>query len=109
MYMNQVYFGSGAWGVQNASRKYFGKDVGDINLSEAATLDGIINRPSALDPYKNMDGAIDRRNVVLTQMKKLNLISEEEYQQAIDEKIVLDDKGGDPLKGKYPYYVDAVI
>ena len=38
MYMNQVYFGSGAWGVQNASRKYFGKDVQDITLSEAAML-----------------------------------------------------------------------
>src|SRR5690606_32439510 len=95
--------------VQNASRKYFGKDVEQITLSEAATLAGIINRPSALDPYKNYEGAINRRDVVLGQMKKFNFISEEQYNEAIAEKIVLDNKGGDPLKGKYPYYVDAVI
>ncbi|MBW8349620.1 penicillin-binding protein 1A [Bacillus sp. IITD106] len=109
MYMNQVYFGSGAYGVQNASRKYFGKDVENITLSEAAMLAGIINRPSALDPSKNYEGAMKRRDVVLGQMKKYNMISEQQYKDAVAEKIVLDDKGGDPLKGKYPYYVDAVI
>nr|WP_144924226.1 penicillin-binding protein 1A [Paenibacillus bovis] len=109
MYMNQIYFGSGAWGVQNASRKYFGKDVQDITLSEAAMLAGIINRPSALDPYKNLQGALDRRDVVLGQMKKYEMISEDEYEAAIQETITIRDKGGDPLKGKYPFYVDAVI
>ncbi|MBS4193530.1 transglycosylase domain-containing protein [Lederbergia citri] len=109
MYMNQVYFGSGAYGVQNASRKYFGKDVENITLSEAATLAGIINRPTALDPNNNYDGAMKRRDVVLGQMKKYNMISDQQYQDAVAEKIVLNDKGGDPLKGKYPYYVDAVI
>ena len=57
MYLNQVFFGSGGWGVQNASRKYFGKDVEYVTLSEAAMLAGIINRPSALDPYKNYEAA----------------------------------------------------
>ncbi|MBS4210719.1 penicillin-binding protein 1A [Bacillus sp. FJAT-50079] len=109
MYMNQVYFGSSSWGVQNASRKYFGKDVDQISLSEAAMLAGIINRPSALDPYKNMEGALERRNLVLEQMKKLNMITDEELEQALQQTIVLKDKGGDPLKGKYPYYTDAVI
>ncbi|MCR2821095.1 transglycosylase domain-containing protein [Lederbergia panacisoli] len=109
MYMNQVYFGSGAWGVQNASKKYFGKDVEQITLSEAAMLAGIINRPSALDPYKNYEGATKRRDVVLGQMKNFNFISDQQYKEAIAEKIVLNNKGGDPLKGKYPYYVDAVI
>ena len=109
MYLNQVYFGSGAWGVQNASKKYFGKDVEDVTLSEAAMLAGIVNRPTALDPYKNFDGAIERRNVVLKQMLEFEMISDSDYQKARKEKIVLDDKGGDPLKGKYPYYVDAVL
>ncbi|HEY4553905.1 MAG TPA: penicillin-binding protein 1A [Bacillaceae bacterium] len=109
MYMNQVYFGSGAWGVQNASRKYFGKDVGDVTLSEAAVLAGIINRPTALDPYKNYEGAMDRRDVVLGQMKKYGMITEAEYKDAIAENIQLENKGGDPLKGKYPYYTDAVL
>ncbi|MDQ6332770.1 hypothetical protein, partial [Campylobacter jejuni] len=47
--------------------------------------------------------------VVLSQMKTFAMISTEEYEAAIKEEIVLDNKGGDPLKGKYPYYVDAVI
>lgn len=109
MYLNQVYFGSGAWGVQNASRKYFGKDVEYLSLSEAAMMAGIINRPSALDPYKNYDGAVERRNTVLGQMKKFEMITAQQYDDAIQENIVLKDSGGDPLKGKYPYYVDAIM
>lgn len=109
MYMNQVYFGSGAYGVQNASKKYFGKSIDQVTISEGAMLAGIINRPSALDPYKNMEGALDRRDLVLSQMKKYEMISESEYDQAVNETIVLSDSGGDPLKGKYPHYVDAVI
>src|SRR5699024_4486974 len=109
MYMNQVYFGSGAYGVQNASKKYFGKSIDQVTISEGAMLAGIINRPSALDPYKNMEGALDRRDLVLSQMKKYEMISESEYDQAVNETIALSDSGGDPLKGKYPHYVDAVI
>lgn len=109
MYLNQVYFGSGAWGVQNASRKYFGKDVDNLTLSEAAMMAGIINRPSALDPYKNLEGAVERRNIVLGQMKKFEMISEQQYEEAIQATTVLKNSGGDPLKGKYPYYVDAVM
>ncbi len=109
MYVNQAFFGSGGWGVQNASKKFFGKDVSQITLSEAAMLAGIVNRPSALDPYKNYDASVERRNLVLKQMLKFEMISESEYQEAVNEKIVLEDKGEDPLKGKYPYYVDAVL
>lgn len=109
MYLNQVYFGSGAWGVQKAAKKYFAKDIHEITLSEAALLAGMLKSPSALDPYKNYDGAIERRNVVLAQMKKLDMISEKQYQDAIAEEIVLQDGGGDPLQGKYPSYVDAVL
>ena len=109
MYLNQVYFGNGSWGVQNASRKYFGKDVQYLTLSESALLAGVVNRPTALNPYKNMEGAVERRNLVLKQMKKYGMITEEEYNQATQETMVLKDKGGDPLRGKYPYYTDAVI
>ncbi|MFD1707308.1 transglycosylase domain-containing protein [Siminovitchia sediminis] len=109
MYLNQVYFGSGAWGVQNAALKYFAKDVEELTLSESAMLAGIVNRPSALDPYKNYEGAVKRRDLVLNQMLKYEMISESTYHDAVKEQIVLKDGGGDPLKGKYPYYVDAVL
>lgn len=109
MYLNQVFFGHSAWGVQNASRTYFGKDVEEIDLSEAATLAGIVNAPSALDPYNHMDRAIKRRNTVLGAMKKYGMISDKEYENAKKEQLVLEDRGRDPIKGKYPYYVDAVL
>ncbi|WP_100403381.1 transglycosylase domain-containing protein [Bacillus sp. FJAT-42315] len=109
MYLNTIYFGSGSWGVQNASKKYFGKDVSELTLSESALLAGVIKAPSVLDPYKNMDKSIARRNVVLDQMVKYGFITSEEAQEAKYEEISLEDKSGDPLKGKYPHYADAVI
>ncbi|MGE8205100.1 transglycosylase domain-containing protein [Heyndrickxia sp. NPDC080065] len=109
MYLNQVFFGHGAWGVQKASQTYFGKDVEEIDLSEAATLAGLVNAPSALDPYNHMERAINRRNVVLGAMKKYDMITDKQFEEAKKEKLVLSKKEGDTLKGKYPYYVDAAL
>ncbi|MFZ7944659.1 MULTISPECIES: transglycosylase domain-containing protein [Bacillaceae] len=109
MYINQVYFGSGAWGIANASKKYFNKDVKDISVSEAAMLAGLLHAPNYLDPYKNYDLAIKRRNVVLGKMKELGFISAQEVETAKKEKISLNDGGGSFVERKYPYYVDAVL
>ncbi|WP_240620374.1 transglycosylase domain-containing protein [Peribacillus acanthi] len=110
MYLNQIYFGHGAWGINNASQVYFGKKVNDITPSEAALLAGLIKAPSTLDPYKNYEKAIKRRNVVLAAMKQHGLLENSQYEEAVKEEIVMDEKkSGDPLKGKYPYYVDHVI
>ncbi|WP_048716900.1 PBP1A family penicillin-binding protein [Bacillus sp. 522_BSPC] len=109
MYLNHVYFGSGAWGISQASLKYFNKDIKEVSISEAALLAGILQAPSALDPYNNYDGAISRRNVVLKKMLDLNEITEKEYQKAVKEKIVLENGGGSFIEREYPYFVDAVI
>lgn len=109
MYLNQVYFGSGAWGIQQASKKYFHKDIQDTSISEAALLAGLLQSPSALDPYKHYDRAIKRRNVVLGKMNELGMITDEELNAAKKEKIALDDGGGSFIKRDYPYYVDAVL
>lgn len=109
MYLNTIYFGSGAWGVETASKKYFGKGANDLTIAEAAMLAGIIKAPSALDPYKNLEGAVERRNVVLNQMVKHGYITQEEAAAAKEENVNLEDTSGDPLAGKYPYYTDAVI
>ncbi|KAB7704924.1 PBP1A family penicillin-binding protein [Bacillus aerolatus] len=109
MYLNTIYFGSGSWGVQNASKKYFGKSASELTLSESAMLAGIIKAPSVLDPYKNLEKATARRNLVLDQMAKYGYITSEEAENAKNKQTVLDDTSGDPLKGKYPYYADAVI
>jgi penicillin-binding protein 2A len=109
MYLNQVYFGSGAWGIGNASKKYFNKNIQDVSLSEAALLAGLLHAPNYLDPYRNYDGAITRRDVVLAKMKDLGMITAAEYKQAKNEKIRLHDGGGSFVERKYPYYVDAVL
>ncbi|WP_462409709.1 PBP1A family penicillin-binding protein [Neobacillus sp. Marseille-QA0830] len=109
MYLNQVYFGGGAWGIGNASKKYFNKNIEDVSISQAALLAGLLHAPDYLNPYKNYDEAIQRRNVVLAKMKELNMISDAEYTQAKAEKITLHDGGGSNVERKFPYYVDAVL
>ncbi len=56
-----------------------------------------------------MEKATQRRNLVLAQMKKQGYITTQQYEKAINEKVVLNDKGGDPFRGKFPYYVDQVF
>ncbi|MBA4536534.1 PBP1A family penicillin-binding protein [Bacillus aquiflavi] len=109
MYLNQVYFGSGAWGIDSAAQKYFAKEVSELTISEAALLAGLLKSPSALDPFKHYERAIERRDVVLGQMKEYDLITKDQYEKAKKEKIVLKDGGSNFAKGKYPYYVDAVL
>lgn len=109
MYLNQIYFGNGAYGIKQAASKYFAKDVQDLSISESALLAGLIKAPSALNPYDHMQKAIVRRNLVLLQMRKQGYISNAQYEKARQEKVVLDDKGGDPFRGKFPYYVDQVL
>jgi penicillin-binding protein 1A len=82
MYLNQIYFGNGAYGVESASRAYFGKHVQDLNLAECAMLAGLPRSPNTYNPYRNLERAVRRRNLVLTQMQRLGFISAEEAEQA---------------------------
>lgn len=109
MYLNQIYFGDGAWGIKHAAHNYFGKDVKDLSISESALLAGLIKAPSALNPYHHLEKATQRRNLVLAQMKKQGYITNQQFDQALNEKVILNDKGGDPFRGKYPHYVDQVF
>ncbi len=68
MYLNQIYLGHGAYGVESASQVYFGKHVWELNVCEAAVLAGLPKAPSRYDPYKNIEGATQRRNAVLQSM-----------------------------------------
>ncbi len=89
MYLNQVYFGKGAYGVQQAARIYFSKNVYELTLAESAMLAGLIKSPSYYSPIKNYDRAIKRRNLVLKRMLKLGYISKEEYEKAISEPLIV--------------------
>ena len=109
MYLNQVYFGSGSWGIGQASKKYFNKPIDQVSISEAALLAGLLQSPSATDPYRHYQRAIDRRDVVLYKMKELGMISNSDYKTAKTETIKLVDGGGSFIDRKFPYYVDAVL
>ncbi|EUJ33614.1 penicillin-binding protein [Listeria floridensis FSL S10-1187] len=109
MYLNRSYFGNGEWGVENASKKYFGKSAADLTVPEAAMIAGLLQAPSAYDPYKHLDKATKRRNIVLKTMQENNKISEKEYKEYSTTKVALSSKATDPLANKYPWYVDAVI
>lgn len=86
-YMNRIYFGSGLFGVETASRAYFAKPAAKLNLAEAATLAGIIRSPNRLSPFQNPEGALRQRNVVLKQMEDLGLITTAEASKARGEPL----------------------
>ena len=109
MYLNQVYFGSGAWGIGQASKIYFNKDVQELTISESSLLAGLLQAPSARDPFRYYDRAIERRNVVLGKMKEHSMITDKEYKQAIAEQIKLHEGKSATVERQYPYYVDAVL
>lgn len=109
MYLNQVYFGSGAWGISNASKRYFNKEINEVTISEAAMLAGLLQSPNYLDPTENYDAAMKRRDVVLSKMNELGLITKDQYTAAKDEKIKINSGSGSLVERKYPYYVDAVL
>jgi penicillin-binding protein 1A len=95
LYLNQIYFGHGAYGVQEASRVYFSKNVEHLNLAQAGLLAGLPQRPSSLDPYRYPERARKRRRYVLGQMLKLNKISQAEHDDAEHGPIEVDWKAGE--------------
>ncbi|MFD0868211.1 transglycosylase domain-containing protein [Paenibacillus residui] len=109
LYLNNVYFGEGSWGVQSASKRYFGKEVGELSLEEAALLAGLPKAPTHYSPLKDREKALERRNTVLALMREQQYISEEEYQMAVSAPIVLSVAQEEGLQGKYPSYRDYVI
>lgn len=79
LYLNQIYFGNGAWGIGQASRSYFGKEATELRVSEAAMLAGLVQRPSAYDPTRNPDAAEARRRYVLGRMLANKYVDQETY------------------------------
>jgi penicillin-binding protein 1A len=82
LYLNRVYFGSGAYGIEQASQRYFGKSARQISLPEAALLAGLVKSPSRLAPTRNFDGAEERAQTVLAAMADLRFISDASAQAA---------------------------
>ncbi|MFH0777372.1 MAG: PBP1A family penicillin-binding protein [Candidatus Eisenbacteria bacterium] len=106
MYLNQIYFGDGAYGVQAASRIFFAKNVEELTLPESALLIGIVRNPGEYSPRRHPETALNRRNLVLKIMHNEGLITDEEYSSALGTPL-----GVTPSKmsaNQSPYFVETV-
>ncbi len=108
MYLNKIYFGEGAYGIQSAAQTYFDKDVSDLTAADAALLASIVRAPSIYSPYRDEETALNRRNTILSQMAEYGFISSEEAVAAKAEPSNI--KEGSPAGRQYPYpyFVDYV-
>lgn len=88
-YINNIYFSNGCYGIEAASQKYFSRSVSDLDLSETAFLCAIPNNPSIYDPLTHADKTIERRNLILQNMMDDGIINEQQYTDAVNEKITL--------------------
>ncbi len=110
MYLNKIYMGEGAYGVQAAAQTYFNKDISDINsLNEAATLAALPKAPSAYSPFDNPEAAKSRRNLILDNMARYGLADQAEVEKVKQEEIPLHQDGPNQSRYPYPYFVDYVI
>ena len=108
-YLNTVYFGEGAYGVESAARIYFSTSAKALDLPQSALIAGLVQSPSRLDPYVNPKGAVVRRNEVLARMLANGYITPAQYKAAAAAKLVLK-RDRTPPDGIYyaPYFVAAV-
>jgi penicillin-binding protein 1A len=107
LYCNQMYFGHGVYGVQSASRLYFGKAAKDLTLDEAAMIAGILQGNVRQSPYVNMDAALRRRNYTLGRMAEVGFITVEEAEAARKKPIVMrGEPSGHPSAA--PYFLEEV-
>lgn len=109
MYMNNVYLGAGAYGVEGAAQIYFDKHLKDCDLAELALIAGLPQAPSVYSPFNNMDLAVKRRNQVLLRMYKMRYITKDEYTKAKDEKVKLAKMPQYYTTNKAPYFCDYVM
>ena len=107
-YINKVYMSNGNYGMQTAAQNYYGKDLKDLSLPQLALLAGMPQAPNQYDPYSHPEAALDRRNLVLSEMKGQGYISAEQYEKSINTPIT---DGLQSLKSvnSYPAYMDNYL
>lgn len=108
MYLNQIYFGQGAYGVQAAAKTYFNKNAEELTLPECAMLAGIPKSPNYYSPFNNLKASKNRQEVVLNQMVKYQYIDSETAAKAKAANIELADRAGAKSRQLASYFVDYV-
>ncbi len=107
MYLNQIYFGAGAWGIEAAAEAYFGEPASQLTLAQAALLAALPVAPARYNPRRNPDGARERRDLVLQKMASQGMISRERARAARDEDLKLA-RRRTAREEAAPYFMDAV-
>ncbi len=107
IYLNQIYLGEGAHGVEAAANTYFGKSARDLSLAEVSLLAGLPQAPSKYSPMHHFKRAVARQKYVLNRMAADGYISAEEAKAAFDEQLTIREKSS-PRKTAYGYYLDGV-
>lgn len=110
LYLNTIYMGAGAYGVEAASQGYFGIPVSQVDLPQAALLAGVIQSPSRHDPRKHPDSALKRRNLVLSEMHNQGLITKSQFEDAKETpiEVVAEQPLPEELPYPAPHFVDEV-
>ena len=103
LYLNQIYLGSGAYGVEAAANRYFDKHVWELDLAECALIAGLPRGPTLYSPLVNPDKALSRRATVLKNLRHTGYITDEQYREALDEPLQL--KAGSDLGAVAPYFI----
>lgn len=108
MYMNQIYFGQGAYGIQTAAKTYFNKDVNELTLTQCAMLAGLPKSPNYYSPFNNLNEAKKRKNVVLDQMVKYGYVSAGEAEDAKNQDLGLSKSHQSKEADEYASFIDYV-
>ncbi|MFN5980974.1 MAG: transglycosylase domain-containing protein, partial [Pseudanabaena sp.] len=110
LYLNRAYTGNGVYGFKDAARLYFGKEASELNLSEAATLVGLLPSPETINPFRNKDLAIEYRDRILNRMAELGMISDKDADRARRTVLILNEAAKTKLQGSVaPYYYGYVF
>ena len=112
MYLNNAYFGNGVWGVEDASKKYFGVSAAELTLDQAATLAGMLKGPELYNPLNSIEDSTNRRDTVLQNMVAAGYINKNQETEAagVDMASQLQDKYEGKISDyRYPSYFDAVV
>lgn len=107
MYLNQVYFGSNAYGIERAASRYFDKSAAQLSIGESAFLAGLVKAPSELGAPQNRKSAISRQREIIDKMVEYGYITKQQAEQAKQTPLAFK-KGINPLQ-KYPYYISYVL
>ncbi len=107
LYLNQIYLGHGAYGIEMAARTYFNKSATDLELAEAALLAGLPQAPSRYSPVSHFDRAKERQKYVLRRMLEEEYITRERFEQAMETSLDINSSTEDPFE-KAPYYTEHI-